>query len=280
MNKTPTNNLVIVSDLHAGCRLGLYPINAKLTLDEGTGYVPSKIQRKMWRFWQEFWGQWVLKVTKGEPYDVVHNGDSVNGRPHDTVTNISSNPDDQRKIAEAILRPIIENPKCKRFYMIRGTEAHVGKSGHAEEGLAQNLKAIPNEFGQYARYELWKKVGPGLCHIMHHIGVTGRTHYESSAPQAELVEEFAAAGRWHEQPPDFVIRSHRHRFVEVTNPSKLGMAKTIVTPGWQAKTPYVYKLAGGRTSPPQFGGVIIRHGDEDTFSRYKVWTIGRSKVDI
>ncbi len=280
MSKTPTNNLVIISDIHSGCRLGLYPIGAKVTLDEGTGYIPSVIQEKMWGFWREFWDSWVPKVTKGEPFDLVHNGDALNGRPHQSISNITDNPIDQKRIATAIFKPILELPNCRHFYMTRGTEAHGGKSLHAEEELAETLGTVPNEYGQYARYELWKKVGPALCHILHHIGTTGRAAYESSAPQAELVAEFATAGRWHETPPDFVVRSHRHRFIETTNPSKLGMAKSFVTPGWQAKTPFVYRIPGGRVEPPQFGGALIRRGDEDTFSRYKVWTLRRSRVEV
>jgi len=35
-----------------------------------------------------------------------------------------------------------------------------------------------------------------------------------------------------------------------------------VTPAWQGKTPFVWKIPGGRLSQPQFGGVIIREAPD------------------
>jgi hypothetical protein len=51
----------------------------------------------------------------------------------------------------------------------------------------------------------------------------------------------------------------------------------IVTPGWQAKTPFAWKIPGARLSQPQFGGVLIRKGDEELHSRAKVWRLERSR---
>lgn len=163
------------------------------------------------------------------------------------------------------------------MYWIRGTEAHVGQSGEAEEQLAQRVGAIPDDSGRYARYELWAKVGQGLIHVMHHIGCTGSAHYESSAVMRELAESYAEAGRWRLQPPDVVVRAHRHRHLEVRVPTSLGYGISFCTPGWQLKTPFTYKIPGGRISTPQIGGSLIRQGDADLYTRHKVWNIERPK---
>jgi len=270
------NNLVVVSDLHCGCRMGLCP-SKPVPLDDGGTYTPSKYQKIVYQWWGDFWGKWVPRVCRNEPFDVCVNGDSMDGVHHGSTTQISQNLEDQADIAYELLAPIAE--KCERLYIIRGTEAHVGKSGVEEERLAKRLSAVRDETGRYARWELWKEVGDGLCHILHHIGTTGRQAYETSAVQAELVAEFSEAGQSGERPPDFVIRSHRHRFIAVDNPGINDRAVALVTPGWQLKTPFVYKIPGGRVSPPQFGGIVIRQGDEDVFYRRKVYKLQRGRVE-
>lgn len=272
-------NLVVVSDLHCGCKMGLCPAKGA-KLDSGGRYMPSRLQRVVWGWWREFWNEWVPQVCRDEPFDVCVNGDSLEGVHHGATTQISHDLEDQSKVAYEVLKPIRE--KAEKFYMIRGTEAHVGPSGVEEERLARTLNACPDEEGHYARYELWKRVGNEqgpLCHIMHHIGTSGRAAYESSGPQAELVAEYTEAAQLGKAPPDFVIRSHRHRFIKIINPSRRHEAASIVTPAWQLKTPFVFKVAGGRISQPQIGGIVIRQGDEEFYSRHFVKGLERPKVE-
>jgi hypothetical protein len=232
----------------------------------------------MWALWQQFWLEWVPDVTRGEPFDVVHNGDAVDGTHHNSTTQISHNLEDQSRIAEAVLRPVVA--QCVNsggtYYHIRGTEAHVGQSGENEERLARSLGAKPNTHGQYARFDLWKRVGTCLVHLLHHIGTTSSAAHEASAVNAELTAEYVEAARWHREPPDFIVRSHRHRSIAVDLNSAKGYAAAIVTPAWQGKTPYVWKIPGARISEPQFGGILIRQGDEEFYYRRKVWSVGRS----
>ena len=283
MRKTP-RNLIVFSDTHCGCKVGLaHP--SGIALDGGGTYLPSAFQRKMWALWREFWDDWVPEVTRGEPFDLVHNGDAIDGVHHNSTTQISHNLEDQQRIAEAVLAPVVAQCKASggTYYHIRGTEAHVGKSGEYEERLARTLGAKPNAEGQYARYDLWKRVGTPtkrsaapLVHLLHHIGTTASAAHEASAVNAELTAEYVEAARWHREPPDFVVRSHRHRSIAVDLNSARGYAAGIVTPAWQLKTPYVWKVPGARISEPQLGGILIRQGDEEFFYRRKVWSMDRS----
>lgn len=270
-------NLVVVSDTHCGCRLGLAPPDP-IPLDDGGTYTASSFQQKIWAMWEEFWHEWVPRVTHGEPYDIVHNGDVIDGVHHNSTTQVSHNIQDQLMIADRALRPIIE--RCQAtggtYYHVRGTAAHVGSSSIHEEMLAQRLGAKPNEEGQHARYDLWKRVGGALVHLMHHVGTTSSSAHESSAVNAELTAEFVEAARWRQEPPDFIVRSHRHRSIAVDMDSARGYAAAIVTPGWQGKTPFAWKVAGARISVPQFGGVLIRQGDEEFHYRRRVWSVERS----
>ncbi len=274
--KIIVNNLIVVSDTHCGCKMGLCP-PGPIKLDEGGSYSPSKLQLKVWVWWKSFWDEWVPEVTRGEPYAVLFNGDALDGVHHNSVTQISNNLDDQCDIAYQVLNPIIK--LCQgRYYHIRGTEAHVGKSGQEEERLAKRLGAIPNSIGQHAQWEAWLHVGRGLVHATHHIGTTGSMAYETSGPHKELEQSFVEAGRWNDEIPDVIVRSHRHRNAETRIQTFKGFATSFTTAGWQLKTPFTYRIAGARQTQPQIGGSLIRCGDEDVYTRHKLWKIDRPKV--
>jgi len=271
------NNVVVISDMHVGCQFGLCPPDG-CELDGGGVYVPNRIQNVVWEWWQQFWGEIVPEYCRGEPFAVVNNGDSIDGSHHNATHQWSHNLTDQGKAAKKILEPVVQ--LCEgRYYHIRGTEAHVGQSGQEEERLAMELGAIPNDLGQYARFELWARVGRGLAHITHHIGTAGSLAYESSALMRELSEAYVEAGRWNNEPPDWVVRSHRHRNAEVRVQTHKGFATVCTTPAWQLKTPFCYKIAGARQSTPQIGGTVLRCGDEDLYTRHFVRSLARSKEE-
>lgn len=267
-------NCVVISDIHAGCRLALCPPGGA-SLDDGGTYQPSALQNKLYQIWNEFW-EWVEVATKKEPYALVVNGDVIDGVHHHSTTQISHNLEDQAEIAYSLLSPLVE--KCEgRFYMIRGTEAHVGPSGVEEERLAKRLGARKSEIGQYARYELFMHLGgpKRLVHFSHHIGTTGSMAYETSAVMKEISDMFADSARWGNQIPDVIVRGHRHRHIEVRVPTRNGYGIGFVTAAWEGRTPFSYRVAGGRVAVPQFGGSLIRSGDRELFTEHFVRSIER-----
>lgn len=271
-------NLIVISDTHIGCKLGLvHPDGA--SIDEGGRYMPSDLQLKVWEHWRHFWDVWVPQVTHGQPYAVVFNGDAIDGVHHRSTTQWSHNLEDQRRHAAMILGEVVD--MCEgRYYHIRGTEAHVGQSGEDEEALAKEIGAIPNGNGRHARWELWKSMPNGaLVHFTHHIGTTSSAAHETSAVNAELASAFNEAGRWGHQPPSIIVRSHRHRNCEIRLPAKWGYATAFVTSAWQLKTPFVYRIPGGRNSTPQLGGSLVRVGDEELHTRHYVHDLGRSEIE-
>lgn len=249
-------NIVVISDTHFGCRLGLCPPEG-VALDDGGRYSPSRAQKVVWSWWDEFWRSWVPEATHGEPFCVVHNGDVIDGVHHGSTTQISQNLEDQGELAVSVLQPVVK--ACEgRYYSVRGTPAHVGQSSVEEERVAKRLGAIKNQDGQHSRYELWKSLGGHLVHFLHHVGTTSSSAHESSAVNAELAAEFVESARWNERAPKIIVRSHRHRAIEIRLPSQSGYVTAAVTPAWQLKTPFAWKVAGARLSPPQLGGMVIR----------------------
>lgn len=280
MKKEPTQ-AIVVSDTHCASTLGLCPPQGH-KLDDGGWYKPSKLQIKVWRIWEELWNEWVPKVTKGEPYDLIINGDAIDGDHHSTTTIISRNLHDQFKAAKDCLGPMVERAirSGGRLYHVRGTEAHVGQSAQEEERLAQALGAVPDEEGNHSRWELWKRIGGALCHVSHHIGTSGSQAYESSALMREMAESFVEAGRWGDEPAQVVVRGHRHRCMSITIPTDKGYGIVLVTPGWQLKTPYTHRIVQGRVGQPQFGAALIRVGDEELHHRFFVRRIERSREEL
>lgn len=269
-------NIIVVSDTHCGCRMGLCPPEGT-ALDGGGSYLPSPLQLKMWDRWRAFCDEWVPRVTKGEPFILVHNGDAVDGVHHGATSQISHNLQDQANLAFACLKPLVD--RAAAYYHIRGTEAHVGKSGAEEERLAQRLGAIPDAQGDHARWELWIDLHGHLVNFSHHIGTTGSSAYEATALGKEMAEAYVEAGRWGARAPQVIVRSHRHRFGEWRMFGQDGLQIICTTPAWQLKTAYVHRLTTGRLSQPQLGGALIRVGDEELHTRAIVWPLERPATE-
>lgn len=271
MPKKPTEitNIVTISDSHFGSTLGL--CSPKVRLDDGGWYTASPVQEKIWGFWKDFW-KWTFNLIGDEPFALVHNGDIVDGDHHGTTALFSHNLKDQENLAVKVMSPIVE--RAALYFQIRGTEAHVGQSASFEERVAERLGAVVDEeTGQHSRWELCVELGHEIIHFSHHIGTTSSVAYESSALMREIAATFMEAGQWGQRPPTVLVRSHRHRYCEVKPPN----CRILVTPGWQGKTSFVFKM--DRMRMPQFGGVIIRLNDngKGVHARERVYTLSRSQ---
>ena len=267
----PVRYVAVVSDLHVGCRMALMPRNG-IAVDDGTLVSPTPMQLKLNDMWDEFW-RWVRAESRGEPFAVVVNGDALEGVHHNAVTPWSQNHDDQRRACETILRPVAQQA-AGRFYMVRGTEAHVGASAQNEEQVARSLGAVRNEEGQHAHWQLWMRFGGALVHFAHHIGTTSSPFAASSGLQREMVSGYVESGRWGDEPASVYVRSHRHFSSEVREPSSHGLTTVVVTPAWQLKTPFGHRIAG-RMMQPQIGGILLCSGDQGPYVKSKVWRIER-----
>lgn len=263
-SKRSTPPLVVVSDLHVGCGMALMPKDG-VTDDTGVLHRQSRLQGKLWEWWNEFW-VWASRET-GAEFDVAVNGDLIDGMHHENVTHWTANIEVQREACAAVLRPI--RSVARRFYIIRGTETHVGKSGQHEETIAKTLDAQKSADGTYSHWELYYRLGKHLVHLAHHIGTTSSPFAESGALNREMVHGYVEAGRHGDEPPAVYVRSHRHTCGVFGHPSQHGMSWSVTTPAWQLKTPYAYR-SGFRQQRPQIGGIIVMAGDNSPY--VKVWT--------
>lgn len=263
MRSKEVQSIVVISDTHCGCQLGLCP--PEVALDGGGTYKASKLQRVVWGWWQDFWHEFVPVATRGEPFAVVMNGDCLDGHHHGATTQITHNLNDQRLVAEAVLGPVARAAQG-RYYHIRGTEAHVGPSAADEEAVAKSLGARPDEGGNFARWELRLRLGSHLIHFTHHISASTSPFAKSGALQRESVQSFVETGKWRDEPYSMLVRGHRHQHSEVAERGAHGKITVTVTPAWQLKTPYVYKT-NARMGQPEIGGIVIRVADGELFTR-------------
>jgi hypothetical protein len=267
-------DVVVLSDLHCGDNFGLYPLDVPLLLDEGSGHVPGHSQSLLWGHHVEF-RQWALEVTDGRPFYLIANGDCMDGVHHGTVTQFTHNLKDQRKVAAAVLRPLVERSAC--YLHMRGTEVHSGQSGQDEEDLAEDLGALPDErSGHHARWDLWLDVGGVLCHFKHHMSTTGSEAYAATALGKEIVLSCAEAARLGKPIPRVIVRSHRHVPGMFVRPSPVGDIICVVTPGWQIVSPHAWRIPGSRQTLGEFGGTHIRIENGEPIVKTWVRAVDRS----
>jgi hypothetical protein len=249
-------NIVVIGDTHCGSQASIMP--PKFSLKDGQPVEMSRRQKQLWAWWLEFWN-FVNRVTKGESYILVHNGDQIDGAHHNCVQLITNNVGKQRQMAEMLLKPRVK--KAQAFFCIAGTAAHAGQSNSDEESVAEHLGAIPDEDGNFCRQDLWIEMGKDLVQFAHHIGTTSSQAYKSSPAMRLMASMYGAAGEWGFRPPTIMIRSHAHDYVEVKRPN----CRVVVCPAWQLKSDWMW--GKDTASLPIIGGLVIRQGNEGVHIR-------------
>ena len=244
--------IVAISDIHAGSTFALLPPHG-VELDDGQVVLPNKYQSALWECWLDFWSHHVPTITKG--YDkkaVVINGDLIDGVHHRTIALVSNSWEVQEKLATEILSPLPRH--VGPTYVVRGTEAHSDVGAQSEERIARAIGAKKLD-GHCSVYQLWIEAEGVLIQFAHHVGTTSSAAYESSALMREMVAGLVEAGQFNKKLPSLFVRSHRHRYCEVSVPAAEGKKTCIVTPGWQLRTPYIEKW--DRMRLPHIGGLVI-----------------------
>lgn len=252
----------LVGDLHCNSTVGLCPVDG-VELDDGGRYRPRPhgIQAWLWANWLDYW-QRVQRVAavegemagNGQPARVwvVLNGDLVEGLHHRSTQVISANLEVQHRIAMACLAiPAALSPD--RWFVIRGTEAHVAPSAQHEEAIARELGAVVDpETGRSSWWHWVGEINGTLVDVAHH-GNMGRLPWTRGnlvgRTAAELLFEAVRIGH---RPPALAVRSHNHR----RHDTGAGNAPTRVMalPAWQMSTAFGHRVAPN--SLPDIGGAI------------------------
>lgn len=269
--------IVAISDLHIGSHSGLIPGDGLVT-HEGNVVKPNKFQRTTLKYWDDFWGEFVPRHTKGcKKIAIVINGDIIDGVHHNTTYIVTNSWQKQENAAVEFLKPIRD--RTDKFYVVRGTESHTGQCSESEERIAKTLGAVSVKDGrkeEFTSWQWWIDCDGVLFQFAHHIGTTSSAAYETSAPMRELVGGLVENAQWNRRLPDVMVRSHRHRFNEVSIPSPRGRIRCVITPGWQVKTPFVERL--DRMRMPHIGGVVFLCEDGSCETKEKIYPMPLPKI--
>jgi len=225
--------LVVLSDTHTGSSIAPFP---QQCISDGMLVGHGPIQEWLWSCWTDLTERWLPDITGSEPYNVIHNGDAVEGHHHGTAQVFSPEVSHHANAACEMLRPIFAGA-MKRWF-IRGTGAHVGNT--IESTLGKNLKceADPST-GMHAAHHWLLKFNGSLCSFRHHMSTTGRVNLEPSGLGIHLGNEQLGCARAGHPVPQVVVRGHRHRYGLYSD----GQAMFVACPSMQLLTDYGEKVA-------------------------------------
>lgn len=278
----------IFSDPHVGSRVAL-AAKEGFPLSDGGTYYPTKLQKWINAHWEKYW----LEVKKlKEKYNAelyaISNGDFFDNDHHGTYQIHSCDPSDMIKGGLSVAQHILN---CEPDYMvfIKGTEVHAGKSGWMEEELASRfhdrlITRLEKKYGQEKVRELelgvignketnefshwcWKGEIDYLKYLVFHhgrIGTMPHTYANSFLSSSTFVAQ--------DNPDvDIILTAHRHfpvdshELIKVNYQGETKVIRAFMTAGWQGKTGFVERAAGGRKAFPIGGMIIISDG-----KKYKV----------
>ena len=258
MTNYKSGQLVIVSDLHVGSKLGLMPPTVEL--DDGNVIGQNKLQKDAWDFWTGvFWPE-VAKRSKKRETNVVVNGDGIDGNHHGTNQIWSNDPIEQANVAGEVLAPISAKYKT---YLTRGTPAHVLASAASDEQIAKEIGAAKPVADRKVRssYHLKLTHCGALFDIAHHGPSAGNriwTYGNALRGYARTIVLDALIRQ--QRPADCIIRSHVHHKVWETVRDYGHRCEAIITPAWQWKTEFAHKVVT-HEDIADVGGVIISIDD-------------------
>jgi len=258
--------VVALGDMHAGSTLAPCPVEG-LELDDGGRYVPSKLQRWLYKCWVEAIDRVEALLQDGDTLHLVCNGDMVDGDHHRTPQIASPLTGIHLRCAHELLRiPLALNPAT--VHVIRGTESHVGRSGEVEEGLARVIKEegfnVIGDPDTGTASTFWRRMDlDGVRLDFRHHGRMGQRAYTKASYHRlyafDIWAEHAMDG---ERPPDIAVRSHHHQYMDSGRDPRLP-TRVVTLPAWQALTAYGHRLAIESLSDIGLVVIVIEGGEAD-----------------
>jgi hypothetical protein len=241
--------VALTGDFHFNGKTAVCP--PSFTDDENGTYRANEAQLFLWDCWLDYCQEVsnLKKKLKGKLYFIC-NGDLVDGDHHNTFQIITRNPADQHKLAVAGLEPMLSlNPDY--IFFVRGTWVHVGGQACWEELIGKDLGAVQDKNENYSWWWLPIEINGVSMDIAHHgrVGQLPWTFPNTVNRLAiETVLRYTDQGK---EPPDLVIRSHRHIAVDTGDNFSV---RAIQLPAWQLPTEYIHYIKPGEF--PKVGGII------------------------
>ena len=246
--KRKSNRVVVVllSDTHAGHKLGLMHPEVVLLDEHDQEYTPgqTETQRYLWELYQKYRGN-VADLADGCPVVVIHNGDLTQGFRYGEHL-VTPRKADQIRIA---VKNLTEWYRDKRlhlaaFRVLVGSEAHTFGEGSAEVLVADQLRALFPAVPIRALYHLLYEVQGDIIDVAHHGPFPGsRTHLRGNSGRAYVRDLMTAELLDGNKPARIVARAHYHEYLRETVRAdangKEYVADLLVTPSFSGIDDYV-----------------------------------------
>lgn len=229
--KTKSKIIVLLSDLHIGSVAGLWPEG--FISNEGFPIGQNPAQKWLWKCWLDC-QEWIARTVGNAPYDLVINGDLVEGIHHRTTQVMSADVGDQSAAVMLALAGV--TAKAANLHIIKGTECHT-RNDEIRIGKALNASRNP-ENGQHAWDTLDIDLNGTLVNFAHHISTTSRPYLEASAHSIALGVITHSRARVGKRVPAVICRAHRHRHGLWTD----GNQASLITGAWQGLTRHGFKV--------------------------------------
>lgn len=241
---------VAFGDQHVGSLTGLMPVNG-VPLPNKAVLPPSPLQKEVAEHWDGFWRR---RKKESNNIIAVNMADTIDGDHHDTVE-IWAKPSDHVETAIEINKKV--RAIAKRMYGVRGTSVHVGDEGDADDVVGRYV-GYDKVDGNYTNYHLRLNVSGlifDICHEGPNVGSRAWNRenqlrlYAKSIVMTEMLN-----GR---KPPDVILRAHVHKKAHVSVEVEGHVCEAFITPSWQLKTEYAYKVANAEHIS-DIGGLVLR----------------------
>jgi len=267
--------IAVSADKHSGSTLGL--IHGTFELQDGGSYTPSPLQKTIWKQYEECLN-FVKEERKKSRLIWIENGDPCEGIHHMTTQIVSGRVDEHEQIATDILDYSFQKvgmTKGDLAYMMAGTDEHGGNGSQSENRLAEDFNYFVPQFSKesekpnrYTWDRLLLKINGVLLDIAHHGGSVGKRAWTTKNGMEGLIKSFYFQSlEDNTELPRYWIRSHLHQYVHATYTGKYDkQIEGFVTPSFQFKTGYAYKIAGSQLSDI---GMLIIGIEEDGSSWHK-----------
>lgn len=257
---------------------------ARWTLHDGNEFSPNPLQQIIDEHWRATFER-IGQLRRGRRLIIVQAGDAIEGLHHDTTQVITRRTDTQEAMAVAVLEEALALARwsARRGDVLRfvtGTPAHDGPGAASLERVARQVTGYTGDKRQTT--DLWKSSVHGVTFNVAHRPGSGpgtRNWVRGNAFQGWLRSLYLDALEAGQAPPRYVIRAHRHSYIERYVHNGAG---EIVTTGyilapWKVKDEYVYQVAAEAVASI---GALVIEVDGDGASRAQCWRISLEQDPI
>jgi len=245
---------VIVSDLHCGSTVGLWPDGHETSTGNTIGLGNNLHQQWLWQCWKDK-DKKIKEHFRDTPFALIINGDCIEGRHHGSSEVVAALNLDHTLAAIECLRPMAK--MACAVYMTAGTECHVGDW---EKMIAREIGAT--WLGDKGLLE----INGTLIDIAHHMPTSSRAYLEAGAMSITMGNARQNYSRVGHKVPKIYLRGHRHTGGIFNDGSGIFM----VTPAWQLLTKYAHKVVGDSICRPGVGIIDWRGCDKGELPSTKI----------